>query len=67
VSPTLFLDEIVDHLAAMHGVFLTKTGFHNNHHDLGLTHKMVQRNAAKRDEDAGAAWREDIAANCCSG
>ena len=51
-SPTLFLDEILDYLAVMHGVFLSQTALHDNLRDLGLTRKMVQRNAAERNEDA---------------
>ncbi|OJA12292.1 hypothetical protein AZE42_09949 [Rhizopogon vesiculosus] len=47
----------------MHGIFLSQTAFHDNLHDLGFTRKMIQRNAAERDEDARSAWREDIAAN----
>ncbi|OJA19115.1 hypothetical protein AZE42_09226 [Rhizopogon vesiculosus] len=53
--PPLFLDEILDYLAVMHGVFLSQTALHDNLHDLGLTRKMVQRNAAERDEDARSA------------
>lgn len=46
-SPELYLDEIGIWLAIYHDVQISTTALHNNLRELGLTHKLMHRAAAK--------------------
>src|SRR4051812_42079879 len=42
---------------------ISTTALHNILRDIGLTHKVVKRNASQQDEEAQVMWHQDIAAN----
>ena len=59
-TPDLFLDEIVDWLALYHDVPISITALYDNLQDLGLTWKIMRREAAERDHELRAAWMRDV-------
>ena len=55
-TPTLFLDEIGEWLALYHDQPISTTALHDNLRELGLTHKILRKAAAERDDLARAEW-----------
>ena len=62
-NPTLFLDEIGEWLALYHDQPISTTALHDNLWELGLTHKILRRAAAERDDIARADWLTHITSN----
>ena len=47
-SPELYLDEIGEWLALYHDIPMSRTALHDNLRDLGITRKIMHRQAAER-------------------
>jgi transposase len=62
-TPTLFLDEIGEWLALYHDQPISTTALHDNLRELGLTHKILRKAAAERDDQARAEWLIHITSN----
>jgi len=59
-SPELYLDEIGEWLALYHDIPMSTTALHDNLHDLGLTRKIMRRQAAERDHALRTAWLHNV-------
>jgi transposase len=62
-TPTLFLDEIGQWLALYHDQPISTTALHDNLRELGLTHKILRKAAAERDDLARAEWLTHFISN----
>ena len=56
----LFLDEVVLWLAVVHGIRISTTSLSRNLWELGLTHKMLHKLAAERDEQRHEEFQQMI-------
>lgn len=59
--PDTYLDELVWWLAVKHDITISRSGLHLNLCQAGLTHKLLQRLAIERNEEARTEWREMVA------
>lgn len=59
-SPELYLDEIGEWLALYHDIPMSTTALHDNLRDLGLTRKIMRRQAAECDHALRTAWLHDV-------
>lgn len=59
-SPELYLDEIGEWLALYHDIPMSTTALHDNLRDLGLTRKIMRRQAAERDHALRTAWLHNV-------
>lgn len=59
-SPELYIDEIGEWLALYHDTPMSTTAIHDNLRDLGLTRKIMRRQAAERDHALRTAWLHDV-------
>ncbi|KIL62456.1 hypothetical protein M378DRAFT_38929, partial [Amanita muscaria Koide BX008] len=62
-NPALFLDEVGEWLALYHDQLISTTAFHDHLRELGLTHKILRKAAAERDDAARAEWLIHITSN----
>lgn len=58
----LYLDEIAEWLLLYHNLPISISALSNNLRNLGLSRKLMQRNAAERDHELRAAWMYDVLA-----
>lgn len=58
--PSLYLDELAEWLAIYHDQPISTSALHNNLVELGLTHKLLHKTAAERDEVARTQWIHDV-------
>jgi transposase len=63
LMPELYLDEIQDWLAVTHDCGLSISAIHQLLRDAGLTHKMLRKAAAERDEIRREEFRTWVADN----
>ena len=61
-SPDLYLEEILDWLAAARGVWISQTCLHENLQNAGISFKKLRKAAIKRDEEFRTQWRNIVQA-----
>ncbi|KAL1942037.1 hypothetical protein VTO73DRAFT_6567 [Trametes versicolor] len=60
--PDTYLDELVWWLAVKHDIAISRSALQANLSQAGLTHKLLQKIAAERNEELRAEWKEMVAA-----
>jgi len=62
-DPDIYLDELQYWLAIHHDIAITVPALHQNLEDAGLTHKILHKIAAERDEVLRTEWKTNIVQN----